>query len=269
MKYLTSYLALLRYALSLFKSLLVFVFIGFAASAAQSDTPKEMVVLGLQVDQQFRQNLPAWSFNQFLSRQKASQNMLYSATYMETLPVAKGGKQWSCLAEALYFEALTAFVEKEYQTQNCYPKTGDIFAASELCAPDDIKVVLLGQDPYHGPNQAHGLCFSVPEGVKHPPSLVNIFKEIEQDEGIPYPDNGNLERWAKQGVLLLNVSLSVREGTPGSHQKKGWETFTNAVIKKMSEEKENLVFLLWGGFAKEKIKYIKILEKVELIKEIK
>jgi uracil-DNA glycosylase len=117
---------------------------------------------------------------------------------------------------------------------------------------------VLGQDPYHGIGQAHGLAFSVPDKAKPPPSLVNIFKEIEQDEGIPYPDNGNLERWAKQGVLLLNASLSVREGTPGSHQKKGWETFTNAVIKKMSEEKENLVFLLWGGFAKEKIKYIDV-----------
>lgn len=158
--------------------------------------------------------------------------------------------------EALYFEALTTFVEKEYQTQNCYPKTGDIFAAFELCAPDDIKVVLLGQDPYHGPNQAHGLCFSVPEGVKHPPSLVNIFKEIQTDLGTPYPDSGNLERWAREGVLLLNATLTVRAHEAGSHQKQGWETFTDALIKELSAQREGIVFMLWGGYAKNKQKLI-------------
>ena len=160
--------------------------------------------------------------------------------------------------ESPYFHQLTAFLDLEYETYPCYPDRCQIYNAFEYCPFHKVKVVVLGQDPYHGIGQAHGLAFSVPDKAKPPPSLVNIFKEIEQDEGIPYPDNGNLERWAKQGVLLLNASLSVREGTPGSHKKKGWETFTNAVIKKMSEEKENLVFLLWGGFAKEKIKYIDV-----------
>ena len=160
--------------------------------------------------------------------------------------------------ESPYFHQLTAFLDLEYETYPCYPYRSQIYNAFEYCPFHKVKVVVLGQDPYHGIGQAHGLAFSVPDKAKPPPSLVNIFKEIEQDEGIPYPDNGNLERWAKQGVLLLNASLSVREGTPGSHKKKGWETFTNAVIKKMSEEKENLVFLLWGGFAKEKIKYIDV-----------
>ena len=160
--------------------------------------------------------------------------------------------------ESPYFHQLTAFLDLEYETYPCYPDRSQIYNAFEYCPFHKVKVVVLGQDPYHGIGQAHGLAFSVPDKAKPPPSLVNIFKEIEQDEGIPYPDNGNLERWAKQGVLLLNASLSVREGTPGSHKKKGWETFTNAVIKKMSEEKENLVFLLWGGFAKEKIKYIDV-----------
>ena len=114
----------------------------------------------------------------------------------------------------------------------------------------------MGQDPYHGPGQAHGLAFSVPDGIKHPPSLVNIFKEISQDLVTPYPESGNLERWARQGVLLLNASLTVREGEAGSHQKKGWETFTDSVIQALSEDREDLVFLLWGGFAKQKVKLI-------------
>ena len=131
-----------------------------------------------------------------------------------------------------------------------------LFNAFEYCPFDRVKVILLGQDPYHGMGQAQGLSFSVPKNIKHPPSLINIFKEIENDLGNPYPKSGNLERWAKQGILLLNATLTVREGEAGSHQKKGWETFTNAIIKKLSEEKEGLIFLLWGGFAKQKAKYI-------------
>ena len=139
--------------------------------------------------------------------------------------------------ESPYFRQLTAFLDLEYETYPCYPDRSQIYNAFEYCPFHKVKVVVLGQDPYHGIGQAHGLAFSVPDKAKPPPSLVNIFKEIEQDEGIPYPDNGNLERWAKQGVLLLNASLSVREGTPGSHKKKGWETFTNAVIKKCQKKK--------------------------------
>jgi uracil-DNA glycosylase len=119
-----------------------------------------------------------------------------------------------------------------------------------------LKVVIIGQDPYHGVGQANGLCFSVNEGIPHPPSLINIFKEIETDLGIPYPKSGNLERWAMQGVLLLNATLTVRAHQAGSHQNNGWETFTDAVIKKISDEKKNIIFLLWGGFAKKKIKLI-------------
>ena len=121
---------------------------------------------------------------------------------------------------------------------------------------DKVKVVILGQDPYHGPGQAHGLAFSVPEGVAHPPSLINIFKEIEADLDIPYPKSGNLNRWADQGVFLLNATLSVRAHQAGSHQKKGWETFTDAVIKALSTQKEPIVFMLWGGYAKKKSKLI-------------
>jgi uracil-DNA glycosylase len=155
-----------------------------------------------------------------------------------------------------YFNELIKFVKEEYTLNTCYPKGKDIFAAFDHCAFEDVKVVILGQDPYHGPNQANGLCFSVHDGNKHPPSLVNIFKELQSDCNIPYPESGNLERWAKQGVLLLNATLTVRAGEAGSHQKKGWETFTDAVIKTLSEEKEGLVFLLWGGYAKKKAKLI-------------
>ncbi|WP_435314502.1 uracil-DNA glycosylase [Cellulophaga fucicola] len=155
-----------------------------------------------------------------------------------------------------YFKELTSFVTKEYTTQTCYPSENEIYAALDWCSFKDIKVVILGQDPYHGPNQANGLCFSVKDGIKHPPSLLNIFKEIETDVAIPYPESGNLERWAKQGVLLLNATLTVRAHEAGSHQKKGWETFTDTIIKKISEEKEGIVFLLWGGYAKKKSKLI-------------
>ncbi|MEK9567180.1 MAG: uracil-DNA glycosylase, partial [Flavobacteriaceae bacterium] len=126
----------------------------------------------------------------------------------------------------------------------------------DRCPFDQVKVVLLGQDPYHGPGQAHGLCFSVPEGVPHPPSLQNIFKELEADLGLPVPQNGTLEAWAQQGVFLLNATLTVQAHQAGSHQKKGWEQFTDAVIKKLSQETQGLVFMLWGGFAKQKIKLI-------------
>ena len=158
--------------------------------------------------------------------------------------------------ESFYFRELTTFLTIEYQNHSCYPSEDFIFNAFEHCHYHQVKIVLLGQDPYHGAGQAHGLSFSVPDGIKHPPSLVNIFKEVKHDLGIPYPTSGNLERWAKQGVLLLNASLSVREGEAGSHQKRGWETLTDAVIQKLSENKEGLVFLLWGGFAKQKAKFI-------------
>ena len=158
--------------------------------------------------------------------------------------------------ESFYFRELTTFLTIEYQNHSCYPSEDFIFNAFEHCHYHQVKIVLLGQDPYHGAGQAHGLSFSVPDGIKHPPSLVNIFKEVKHDLGIPYPTSGNLERWAKQGVLLLNASLSVREGEAGSHQKRGWETLTDAVIQKLSENKEGLVFLLCGGFAKQKAKFI-------------
>ena len=154
------------------------------------------------------------------------------------------------------FEALVDFVKKEYSAHRCYPPGQLIFEAFNTCPFDDIKVVLLGQDPYHGPGQAHGLCFSVPEGVGHPPSLINIFREIEQDLGLAYPESGNLLRWAKQGVFLLNATLTVRAQHAGSHQKQGWESFTDRVIQTISAENEGVVFLLWGGYAKKKMKLI-------------
>jgi uracil-DNA glycosylase len=147
-------------------------------------------------------------------------------------------------------------VTKEYVTYNCYPEVEVIFAAFNYCLFEDVKVVIIGQDPYHGPGQANGLCFSVKETLPHPPSLVNIFKELHSDIGKPYPQSGSLTSWANSGVLLLNATLTVREYESGSHQKKGWEKFTDAVIRKLSEEREGLVFLLWGGFAKKKSKLI-------------
>ncbi|HAX14341.1 MAG: uracil-DNA glycosylase [Leeuwenhoekiella sp.] len=151
-----------------------------------------------------------------------------------------------------YFKDLVDFVKTEYTQHTCYPKGKDIFKAFDLCSFDDLKVVIIGQDPYHGPGQAHGLCFSVPNGVAPPPSLINIYKELETDLNISTPANGNLERWAEQGVLLLNATLTVRAHQAGSHQGKGWEQFTDRVIELISEQKENVVFLLWGGFAKKK-----------------
>ncbi|TYA78692.1 uracil-DNA glycosylase [Seonamhaeicola marinus] len=155
-----------------------------------------------------------------------------------------------------YFTELVNFVKNEYKTQTCYPPGKEIFNAFNHCHFNDVKVVIIGQDPYHGPGQANGLCFSVAEGVQHPPSLINIFKEIESDLNIAYPKSGDLTKWSKQGVLLLNATLTVRAHNAGSHQKKGWETFTDAVIKTVSSNTSDVIFLLWGGFAKQKAKLI-------------
>jgi len=155
-----------------------------------------------------------------------------------------------------YFVRLTDFVRQEYQQTTVYPPGRLIFNAFNLCPFDKVKVVIIGQDPYHGPGQAHGLCFSVNDGVAFPPSLQNIFKEIHDDLGMPIPASGNLTRWAEQGVLLLNATLTVRAHQAGSHQNKGWETFTDAVIKIISEKKENLVFFLWGSYAQRKGAFI-------------
>jgi len=152
-----------------------------------------------------------------------------------------------------YFLRLRAFLHEEKQTgKTLYPPGSRIFSAFDHTPFDKVKVVILGQDPYHGPGQAHGLCFSVPDGIHPPPSLVNIFKELKSDLGLDIPSRGNLESWADQGVLLLNATLTVRAGSPGSHQNKGWEQFTDAVIRKLSEEKEGLVFILWGKYAQAK-----------------
>jgi uracil-DNA glycosylase len=154
--------------------------------------------------------------------------------------------------EKPYFTSLTAFVRDEYKSKQIFPPAKQIFNAFNFCSFDDCKVVILGQDPYHGLGQANGLCFSVNDGVRMPPSLVNIFKEIKEDLGKPVPPTGNLERWATQGVLLLNATLTVQSGAAGSHQNKGWERFTDAVIKCLSDNKENLVFMLWGKYAQDK-----------------
>ncbi|MDG1572885.1 uracil-DNA glycosylase [Robiginitalea sp. M366] len=151
-----------------------------------------------------------------------------------------------------YFHDLTTFVREEYRNHTCFPPGPEIFAAFSHCTPKALKAVIIGQDPYHGPGQAHGLCFSVRDGNAHPPSLINIFKEIQANTGAGYPESGDLSRWAKQGVLLLNATLTVRAHQAGSHQKKGWETFTDAVIQRVSASQEGLVFLLWGGYAKRK-----------------
>lgn len=151
-----------------------------------------------------------------------------------------------------YFSDLVTFVKSEYKHHQVFPPGRKIFNAFEHCAFDEVKVVIIGQDPYHGLNQANGLSFSVEKGVKMPPSLVNIFKEISDDLQKPMPADGNLERWADQGVLLLNATLTVRAHSPGSHQNKGWEIFTDAVIRKVSEEKQHVVFMLWGAYAQKK-----------------
>lgn len=155
-----------------------------------------------------------------------------------------------------YFTNLVDFVKQEYQSQVVFPKGKEIFNAFEHCTFDQVKVVILGQDPYHGPGQAHGLSFSVREGVPFPPSLLNIFKEINRDLGISIPSNGNLSRWADQGVLLLNATLTVRAHQAGSHQGKGWEVFTDAVIQQIAQRKQNIVFMLWGAYAQKKAAFI-------------
>jgi len=154
--------------------------------------------------------------------------------------------------EKPYFKALASFVKDEYSKQTVYPPGKEIFNAFAHCPFGQVKVVIIGQDPYHGPGQANGLCFSVKDGIRMPPSLVNIFKEIVSDLGKEIPPSGNLERWADQGVLLLNATLTVRANSPGSHQNKGWETFTDEVIRVVSGEKENIVFILWGAYAQRK-----------------
>lgn len=154
--------------------------------------------------------------------------------------------------EKPYFKELTEFVRQEYKNQVCYPPGKLIFNAFNLCPFDRVKVVIIGQDPYHGPGQAHGLCFSVNDGIPFPPSLQNIFKEIQADLGKDIPASGNLTRWAEQGVLLLNATLTVRAHQAASHQGHGWEEFTDAVIRKLSQERDHLVFILWGAYAQKK-----------------
>jgi uracil-DNA glycosylase len=158
--------------------------------------------------------------------------------------------------EKPYFTGLTAFVKSEYSNHSVYPPGKYIFNAFDKCPFDQVKVVILGQDPYHEQGQAHGLCFSVPDTVDFPPSLQNIFKEISDDLKIPVPKSGNLERWAEQGVFLLNATLTVRAHQAGSHQNKGWETFTDKVIHSLAEDKDHLVFLLWGAYAQRKGEFI-------------
>ena len=179
------------------------------------------------------------------------QNKLTTHVYLQNI-----NKSWQSHLQKefkkSYFLELINFLESEKSTHTIFPKEQDVFKAFELTPFDAVKVVIIGQDPYHGLNQAHGLSFSVNKGVKVPPSLQNIFKELRADNNSPIPTHGNLIKWALQGVLLLNATLTVREGLPGSHQKKGWETFTDAVIKLISDEKEQVVFLLWGNYAKTK-----------------
>ncbi|MCT4588474.1 MAG: uracil-DNA glycosylase [Carboxylicivirga sp.] len=158
--------------------------------------------------------------------------------------------------EKEYFKKLTDFVRNEYQSKTIFPPAAQIFNAFDLCPFEKTKVVILGQDPYHGPQQAHGLCFSVNKGIKTPPSLVNIYKELHSDVGIDIPNHGNLEHWAQQGVLLLNATLTVVAHYAGSHQKQGWEQFTDAVIKTVADQSENIVFLLWGAYAQKKAQLI-------------
>ena len=157
-----------------------------------------------------------------------------------------------------YFIDLVAFVKKEYSSKKVFPKGSDIFRAFDLCPFDNVKVVIIGQDPYHGEKQANGLAFSVSRGISNPPSLQNIFKELKSDLDIDIPKTGDLESWSKQGVLLLNATLTVEAHKAGSHQHMGWEEFTDDVVKILSDEKENLVFILWGKYAQEKGKNIDI-----------
>ncbi|MEZ7902112.1 MAG: uracil-DNA glycosylase [Flavobacteriales bacterium] len=172
----------------------------------------------------------------------------------------KIGNDWNGVLkdefEKEYFEKLTDFVKTEYKSEVCFPPVKDIFNAFEMCSFSNTKIVILGQDPYHGKGQAHGLSFSVPEGMKIPPSLRNIFKELASDLGVDSPTQGDLTSWAKQGVLLLNATLTVRKSKPVSHQKQGWEEFTDSVIKTISNKKESVVIVLWGKFAEQKVSLI-------------
>ena len=151
-----------------------------------------------------------------------------------------------------YFEELISFVKEEYATRRIYPRGSNIFRAFDKCPVDKLKVVIIGQDPYHGPGQANGLCFSVADGVPFPPSLRNIFQEVSTDTGAPIPSSGNLDRWAEQGVLLLNAVLTVREHEAASHAGRGWEQFTDAVVRAIAARKEGIVYLLWGSYAQRK-----------------
>ncbi|MDO4758712.1 MAG: uracil-DNA glycosylase [Rikenellaceae bacterium] len=154
--------------------------------------------------------------------------------------------------EKPYFRTLTDFVREEYATRRIYPRGSNIFRAFDKCPLDRLKVVIIGQDPYHGPGQANGLCFSVGEGVPFPPSLRNILQEVADDTGAPIPTSGNLDRWAEQGVLLLNAVLTVREHEAASHAGRGWEQFTDAVVQRINERKQGVVYLLWGSYAQKK-----------------
>ncbi len=158
--------------------------------------------------------------------------------------------------EKPYFSDLTQRIRQEYASYTCYPPGRLIFNAFNLCPFDKVRVVIIGQDPYHEPGQAMGLSFSVPDGVPMPPSLINIFKEIQSDMGVPMPTSGNLMRWAQQGVMLLNATLTVRAHQAGSHQRLGWETFTDAAIQALNQGREHLVFILWGGYARSKASLI-------------
>ena len=181
--------------------------------------------------------------------------VIFIGTKIQIMPVkieSSWHQQMASEFEKPYFEDLRKFVKTEYATYTCYPPAKQVFAAFDHTPFQNVKVVVIGQDPYHGPNQANGLCFSVADGVAIPPSLQNMYKEIKDDLEIDIPKNGNLEHWATQGVLLLNATLSVRAHEAGSHQKKGWEVFTDAVITTLSEQREGIVFLLWGGYAKKK-----------------
>lgn len=182
--------------------------------------------------------------------------MLFNSSVMDVQIEPSWKQRLAREFEQPYFVNLTNFVRKEYRSGTCYPPGRLIFNAFNQCSFDDVKVVIIGQDPYHGPGQAHGLCFSVNDGVQFPPSLQNIFKEIQNDLGIPVPITGNLTRWADQGVLLLNATLTVRAHQAGSHQRQGWETFTDAAIKVLAEEREHLVFILWGAYAQKKGAFI-------------
>ena len=182
--------------------------------------------------------------------------LIWPKTYCASIMNVKISPTWkSALKNEFdqpYFKGLVSFVKQEYASSIVYPPGKEIFAAFDHCDLDALRVVIIGQDPYHGPGQANGLCFSVHDGIRHPPSLRNIFKEIHTDLGKPIPTSGDLSRWAEQGVLLLNATLTVQASSPGSHQKKGWEEFTDAVIKHISDSKNNVVFLLWGAYAQKK-----------------